>query len=270
MKWKTLFIAIALLIMATATAAQDTTGAEIPTVTGEITAEGITFPSEVTAGLLNVTFESSRDDATIAPIIARLNDGLTMDDLMGAMSEDEMAAITMLSFYGGAGVAGGESQSYTVNLPAGDYVIILSDTSAEGAPAGFGTFTATEGDMTDVALPEADVSLAMVDFAFGVPAFMPAGPQVWKLYNVGTQWHEVIIFKAPEGISTVAEARAAMEGGEEAEQAFFWAPMAPETEAWVTIDLEAGTYFVLCFLPDINGDFSPHIEHGMMQVFTVE
>ena len=49
-----------------------------------------------------------------------------------------------------------------------------------------------------------------------------------------------------------------------------WIPMSPGTEAWTTLDLQPGTYVLLCFLPDINGDFSPHMNHGMMQVFHVQ
>ena len=271
MKWKSLFIVVALFIAATATVLAQDAASDIPSIVGTITDEGVDFPSEVAAGLTNITFESSREDVSIMPLISRLNDGLTMDDLMGAMSEDEMAAITMLTFYGGVGVAGGESKSYTLNLLPGDYVIILSNISAEGAAEGFATFSVTEGDMADVQEPEADVQLALVDFAFGVPAFISSGPHVWHIDNFGSQWHEASIFKAPEGIESVADVRAAMETNDvEPEQAFYWGPTAPGAEAWVTVDLEPGTYVLMCFLPDLNGDFSPHMAHGMIQVFTVE
>lgn len=272
MNWKYLFIVVALFIIPMAgVLAQDNAEVEIPTIIGTITNEGVDFPSEVTAGLTNITFESKRDSAAIMPLISRLNDGVTMDDLTSAMAENEMAAITMLTFYGGVEVASGESRSYTIDLPAGDYVIILSNVSAEGAAEGFATFSATEGGMADVADPEADVHLVLVDFAFGVPAFMPSGPQVWHIDNLGEQWHEASIYRAPEGIESVADVRAAIASGEqEPEQIFYWGPTAPGAGGWVTIDLEPGTYLLLCFLPDLTSDFSPHMNHGMIQVFNVE
>ena len=35
------------------------------------------------------------------------------------------------------------------------------------------------------------------------------------------------------------------------------------------MDLAPGEYTVLCFLPDLNGDFSPHLTHGMVASLTV-
>lgn len=263
MKWNYLLSVVALVIVFTVVGAQD--GA-IPTVTAVATDEGIEFPPEVATGFVNINFENNRSEAPITPIIARINDGISIDDLAAAMAEDEMAAVSMLSLYGGMEVAAGETLSYTTELILGNYVILESEGD------GFATFTVTEGDMTDMAEPESDVHLAMVDFGFGVPAFMPAGTQVWHLENIGDQWHEVAMFKAPEGINSTADILDAMAAGqtEEPEQAFFWAPMGAGTQAWVTIDLEPGTYALLCFLPDFEGDFSPHMEHGMIQVFTVE
>ena len=268
MKWKYLFSIVALLIIASVAGAQgDGAGAEIPTVTGIASDDGIELPSEVPAGLVTFTFENNRSDAPFSPIIARLNDGVTMDDLMAAMGgEDQMAAVTLLTLYGGSAIASGESLNFTTELTAGEYVLV----EMEGE--GFLAFTVSEGDALEMTEPEADVHLAMVDFGFGLPAFVPAGPQVWHLENIGDQWHEVRIYPAPEGISSVADVRAAIAAGEEEEpeQAFFWTPMGAGTQVWVTIDLEPGTYVLVCLLPDLAGDFSPHMEHGMIQVFTVE
>ena len=269
MKWKYLFSIVTLLIISLIVGAQeDTAGAEIPTVTGTASDEGIDFPSEVSAGLVSFTFENNRTEAPYSPIIARLNDGVTMDDIVAAMGgEDAMVAIPRLvTLYGGSTIASGESLSYTTELTAGEY--ILSESEGED----FTAFTVTEGDILDMAEPEADVHLAMVDFGFGLPAFLPAGPQVWHLENVSDQWHETIIIPLPEDISSIADVRAAMAAGDERDiaPAFFWGAMSSGKEVWVTIDLEPGNYIVLCFLPDVNGDFSPHVAHGMMQIFTVE
>jgi hypothetical protein len=40
--------------------------------------------------------------------------------------------------------------------------------------------------------------------------------------------------------------------------------------AWVTWDLPAGEYTVICFLPDLAGDMSSHAEHGMVRMLVVE
>ena len=74
-----------------------------------------------------------------------------------------------------------------------------------------------------------------------------------------------------------------MEGAEMTEEApmgegfpnFIWLPMDPEERAWVTVNLEPGTYAVLCFLPNIKAieagnEPQTHAELGMIQVITVE
>ena len=260
-----LFILGLLLVVSGIAAAQS--DAEIPTVTGTATDDSIELPSEIPAGLVSFSFENKRSEADFTPVIARLNDGVTMEDLTTAMSgDDQMAAIPLLTLYGGVTVATGEGLNYTTELIPGQYVLV------EYSGAGFASFTVTENDMTDeIAAPEADVNLAMIDFAFGVPAFIPAGPQVWHFENVGDQWHEMAMVKVDDG-TTTADIRAAMASGEEmsAQPAFTLPPLGAGLQSWVTLDLEPGTYALLCFLPDLNGDFSPHMAHGMLQVFTVE
>src|SRR5690606_35381837 len=101
---------------------------------------------------------------------------------------------------------------------------------------------------------------------------IPAGEQVWSLENNGAQWHEMGIMKVdPE--TSLADFQASLmteEGPSSEPPAFFWAPMSEGEQAWVTLDLEPGTYAVICFLPDIAGDTGhAHFQEGMVQIITV-
>ncbi len=221
---------------------------------------------------MTFTLENNRTDAAFSPAIARLNDGVTLDDLGTAMSgDDPMAALSLLTLYGGSSIASGESFSFTTNLKAGDYLLLEFDESG-ASPSDPTTFTVSESDMASEVAPKADATMALLDFGFGVPAFTSAGPQVWHIENVGEQWHEVVMIPLPEGITSVADVQAAMasDNQPDIEPVLYWIPMSPGTEAWTTLDLQPGYYVLLCFLPDINGDFSPHMNHGMMQVFHVQ
>jgi hypothetical protein len=84
-----------------------------------------------------------------------------------------------------------------------------------------------------------------------------------------------------EGMEATEEAD--MNGAEMTEEApmgegfpdFIWLPIDPEERAWVTVNLEPGTYAVVCFLPniaEIEAGVEPHshAELGMVQVITVE
>ena len=272
MKAKFVRIVIALLLVTIATLVISAQDSEYTAVTGVATDEGIEFPSEIPAGFVNLVFENNRSEREFAAGIARINDDVTMEQFMAAASaENPMEAVAMVSLYGGMGVAPGESASYTVNLTPGNY-LLLEFGEEEAGPSDFSMFTVTENDMEPMAEPEADVNLALVDFGFGVPGFISAGELVWHVENVADQWHEVVVIPLPEGIESVADARAAMESPDQPDiqPVLFWAPMSPGNEAWITLDLAPGNYLLLCFLPDLNGDFSPHMAHGMIQVFTVE
>jgi hypothetical protein len=270
MKAKFVLIVIALLIVTIATVVISAQDSDYTAVTGVATDEGIDFPEEVPAGLVNLTFENNRSEGEFTAGIARINDGVTMEQFMeAAAAENPMEAVSMVSLYGGTGVLPGESITYTVDLAGGNYLLLEF---GEEGPSDFTMFTVTENDMEPMAAPQADVNLALIDFGFGVPGFISAGEKTWHVENVGDQWHEIAMIPLPEGISSVADARAAMEAPDQPDiqPILFWAPMSPGTEAWITLDLEPGNYLLLCFLPDLNGDFSPHMAHGMMQVFTVE
>ena len=253
---------------------------DIPSAVGVATDEGIEFPAEIPSGLIALTFENNRSEAPFGPILARLNDDVTLDDFFVAMgSENPMEGVFLVTLYGGSNILPGESLTFTSNLAAGEYVMV--EFEGDAMPI---TFTVTESGSDEMLeKPESDISLAMVDFAFGVPSHIPAGEHIWHLQNYGEQWHEVAIFPVEEGTTTqdMREMMMSMpmEGeGESSESeedsgdelAFFWAPMSGDTEAWVSVDLEPGTYGITCFLPDLNGDFSPHVAHGMLQVFVVE
>lgn len=54
------------------------------------------------------------------------------------------------------------------------------------------------------------------------------------------------------------------------EESAFWGPMGPGQRAWVTWDLPAGEYTVICFLSDVAGDMTSHAAHGMVRTLTVE
>ena len=133
------------------------------------------------------------------------------------------------------------------------------------------------GEPSGATAPTPDISVSLVDFNFAMPDKIAAGPQVWQIENAGNQWHEMPILKLNEGV-TVDDVIAMMaesgpggpEGPPPFEMVAFWSPMGAGEKARVTWDLPPGEYTVLCFLPDIAGDMSPHVAHGMVRTLTVE
>ncbi len=118
------------------------------------------------------------------------------------------------------------------------------------------------------------MTVDLVDFNFGLQPEVAAGSKVWQINNKGQQWHEMAIVKLNEGVTTddvlaMMQSEAPPEGPPPYEEIAFWSPNSPGETGYVTWDIPAGEYTVICFLPDIAGDMTAHAAHGMVSTLTV-
>lgn len=236
-------------------------------VTVNISADGIEMPAEIPSGIVTFAYQLA-EDAPGLPEFARLNDGVTMDQLMAAMQEDQMAALALVTQIGNSDTT--VDSRVTYDLPPGDYVGLLFP-AEEGEPL-LATFTA--GEPSGAAEPQAAVTAQLADFAFILPDEIAAGPQTWLIENTGAQWHELLVLQLEEG-ANVDDLLATLASEEQSgPPPFEWLagmwPIGAGQRAWVTWDLPAGEYTVICFLPDVAGDISPHAAHGMVRTLVVK
>ncbi|MCI0712533.1 MAG: hypothetical protein L0154_20420, partial [Chloroflexi bacterium] len=87
--------------------------------------------------------------------------------------------------------------------------------------------------------------------------------------------HEVII-AGPDNAITARELNEALLqllAGEEVDGGpgpiIFVPPVGQGEQLWLTLDLEPGTYIVVCSFPDVTGSGHVHAELGMRQTFIV-
>ncbi len=277
--WKLALVAGAALMVAacnTPAAPPTPTPVPIPAVTVDVSDTALTVPAEMPAGLVAVTVKNS-GQSPHSPFFARLNEGVSADSFMQTLQTDESgaAAIAQVTLLGGAQVAPGASQRMVFDLQPGSHIALdFGEGPGAGPPQVIG-FEVKASDGPAPAEPAAMVNAGMKDFQFTLPDQIKAGAQTWKIENTGGQWHEMAIFKLNEGV-TVDDLMAMMMSGEEPEgpppyeQMAFWAPMSAGQHAWMDVDLPAGTYTVLCFLPDFASDPPmSHLEHGMVRTLTV-
>ncbi len=249
--------------------------ATISSATITLSAEGLVTPETIPAGWVEITFENT-GEAPLFGIMARLDDDATMDDFMGAlmgMMSGEAGVVPPATFTGAPAAMPGTMQSATYNLAAGSYVLL----NVAGEEPQIATFV-VEGEEADMDFePEADLAVALVDFAFGLPVELPAGEQTWLIENLGEQWHELIVISVPDG-TTLEDAMSLLMAVEEEtegeggmpEFAMVWSPMSAGERAWVQVDLAPGTYLVSCFIEDANSDeHEIHAALGMIQIVTV-
>jgi hypothetical protein len=272
--WRQFVVVMAavLLTAACSTPAPTATPVPMPDVTVEVSDAGISAPAEMPAGLVAVTVNNSTEAPT-GPIFARLNEGVSQEQFMEALMADEsgMAAISLVTLLGGAQAGAGESVRTVFDLKPGNHIALGF---GEGPPQ-LANFTVAAGSGAAPAAPAAAVNAELLDFQFALPDQIKAGVQTWQIENKGGQWHEMVVVKLNEGV-TADDLMAMMMSGEEPdgpppfEQVAFWAPMSAGERAWMDVDLPAGEYTVLCFLPDFASDPpKSHLEHGMVRTLTV-
>jgi hypothetical protein len=134
-----------------------------------------------------------------------------------------------------------------------------------------------------------DVSLTTSEYAFGgLPTELAAGPAVFTVQNIGEEFHEVLVMRKNDGVTETAEEILALPEEEAMTKATMVGAAfgAPGGTSFTTMDLEAGDYIAVCFLPQgatpelmaqMTGPESslppgagpPHAMAGMVQEFTV-
>jgi plastocyanin len=268
---------VMLLLLTPGTIVQAQDGSEIPQITIEATADGLAAPDEIPEGIVQITFVN-HSEAPVAPVIARLNEGITLDDFMevesqgGEPSLEE--ALQNISMLGVAFVMPEMTVDVTFDFAPGTYVLVntLNEEQIQ-------SFTVVDGEGNGAMPPEADVEAGLVDFAFNMPIEIPAGPQLWHIQNTGDQPHEMLVVPLDENMTAgefnqlllqllASDEEEEPAEGEGPEPVIFWA-MSPGEQTWITFDLEPGTYAVVCSFPDTSGSGHVHAELGMRQIIIV-
>lgn len=134
------------------------------------------------------------------------------------------------------------------------------------------TFEVTAGEGHSHTAPTAGLTLDMHDFGFDIPEDLEAGTVTMEIINSGEQPHELVLMKLQEG-KTLEGVQAWMEAGEQGPPPAGFGGgvqvISGGQSTFVTMDLEAGNYIAICFVPD-PATGQPHFLLGMMDEFSVE
>jgi hypothetical protein len=276
--------------------AQDATPAAGVDVYPEVVYVGaeysFTGPAEVAAGLTRLTLrnEGQMDHHMM---VVKFNEGKSVADLPAAMAAGLPGLFELGVSIGGPGGTGpGQQATVIYDLAEGNYILICVIPDEDGIPhvaKGMALpITVTAGTGT-AAAPQADASIAMMDFHFsGLPATVTPGQHIWEITNQAQQLHEIVvlqlapgvtyeqieaIFSAPPAATPMAGMGESTPMAAQAGQPPFTsitgtAPASPGTQGWLVLDLAAGEYVAICFVPDAQTG-APHFALGMISPFTV-
>jgi uncharacterized cupredoxin-like copper-binding protein len=114
------------------------------------------------------------------------------------------------------------------------------------------------------------ITVVLTDHHFRLSAPVEAGALTWHLKNEGSEPHQAIVVRLPEGVSEYGE-RAWFEHGskgpEPGERVGGVEKLAPGAEASFETNLKPGRYLLLCAM---NEDDGRHYELGMIYRFEIE
>jgi len=264
--------------------APDLTG--YPELTVTITDDGVTIsPESIESGYILMTVvnnSSSGADSGGSSIVGPPKDMSAEDFLAQAQATPEPGSNAFLpavaytaKILGGPGnLDSGQTGQAILQVPEGSWFVTGPGNQK------WATLTVTAGTPTSQAGPLAALTIREVDFKFNGLENVKAGQQVWRVTNSGTQPHMLVILELPGG-TTEEQLIALMEsfssgtpaanglnpsdikdaGGVDLQSA--------GTVIYPVMNLDAGTYGAICFVPDPKNGNKPHAMEGMLTVFQV-
>ncbi len=249
------------------------------TAPAAVTFKGADFsfegPESIPAGLTTINFQNIGKEWHHIQL-ARINDGVTMQQLDEAMKKDSNAALGMVNLVGGvAALDPNGNGSVTLKLQEGQYLLLCFIPSADGVPhlaKGMVRPLTVKGAGVAATEPSADITVDMKDFHFTMPAEVKAGKQVWKVVNNGPQPHEIALVRLADGktLEDIYAWYAKPEGPQPFSMAGgMQAISSVGGSGFINLDLKPGNYVAICDIPD-PASGKTHSELGMVMPFTVQ
>jgi len=233
-------------------------------------------PDTIAGGMVTIRMVNAGPELHHVQLL-RLTDGKTFEDFGKAMKEMAPGAPppAWIKDVGGPNSpAPGGEQSLTQELEPGNYALVCFIDTPDKVPhlakGMMRPLTVVAPTGASAAAPAADVTVRMTDYAWQVTPALTSGKHVLKLENAAAQSHELFLARLDSGktaddLMKWAESYA---GKPPATPMGGVSAMAAGAVAYLPVDLPAGEYVLLCFVPDAK-DGKPHIAHGMMTTMSI-
>jgi hypothetical protein len=239
-----------------------------PSVTFTATDTALEVPDEVPAGFVDIELETAPGDVGHHLVIARLNDGVTLEE---ALAGGDEAFFTMMTIKGGNGtIAAGENLSMTLELEPGNYFALDNPQLPEPVIA---PFAVVESEWRGEEPESEGVVTLGPGMVIAVPDDFDA-TGTWEFVNEDPdEPHEAALVRLADG-KTAADVATWGHGGFAGPPPFVgefgsMGALGPGERAWITIEPgEPGEYALICFVPGRDG--VPHLGQGMVTQVTVE
>jgi len=254
-----------------------TTAAPKAVSTMDITAKEFIFdaPNSVQEGYVKINFTNAGTVDHQAQFL-RLQDGKTLQDFTAAGTADPsgLQALALTDGGGGVNVTKPGVEHAVNKLRAGNWLMVCFVPGPDGVPhlakGMIRPFVVGPPASTETA-PTATATVSAKNFNFGTLPTFKTGTTTVEFKNTSTdQVHEMTLIRMAAG-KTVTDAKAFFAqpaGPPPFESVGGAAAVGPGDSVFADVDLTAGTYVVLCHVPD-PASKKPHVALGMIQQFTV-
>ena len=240
-----------------------------------VTASDFSFhgPAEIPAGLTTIRLVNRGPSLHHIQLI-KLEQGKTVEDLLTALKTPGPPP-NWISFAGGPNPPEpGSTTNVTLTLEPGSYAMVCFIPTPDGTPhvmKGMARALSVTGPSRPGMTEETpDVVMKLVDFDFQLSKPLTAGRHTIRIENGAGQPHEIAIVRlkpgktpldfAEWGEKQVGPAPGTVHGGVSG--------IMPGMHVSVAVELPAGDYGLICFLPDMK-DGKPHFAHGMAKLVKV-
>ena len=270
---KSLYIAVGLsltLLLLQGAVAGASTGPNIVNVVAkEMKYE---MPDSIPAGPTLFHFTNAGEQLHHLTLV-KLEDGKTLQDFM-SLPPGPMPAWAV--FMGGPNtpVPHGGVDEAVVDLAPGNYAVVCVIPDADGAPhmvKGMAQALTVTPTSKKGSMPVSDITLTLNDYSFDFSTSLTPGKHAVKILNYAKQPHEAVLFQMSPGKTGEDMAHwveAGMQGPPPGAPVAGISPMSPGKENILYLDVTAGNYALLCFMPDAK-DGKMHIAHGMIYNFKI-
>lgn len=247
---------------------------EVPIPDLVITATDFSFaaPDTVEAGLRRIRLVSRGKEPHHVQLL-RLDDGTTADQVLQLANRDE-PVIAGVTYLGGPDVPPpGAEGEVVADLTPGRYLMLCYMSLRKIRHLAMGMtrqLVVVPGAPGKAEPPLTDAHMILDSYSFRVMGELTAGRRVIRVENVAEEPHEVFLARVPPGkrAKDVLQWLHKKAGPPPFIPAGGTLMLSRGRNAYVTADLVAGEYVLICFVPD-NRDGKPHVAHGMVRVITV-
>lgn len=233
-----------------------------------------TAPASIRAGVTTFRLTNAGKELHHLSIV-RLPKGKTAADYLAAVQAEGHPPMWATDVGGPNAAIPGATIEATVSLDAGNYALVCFIPSP-GKPVphlmkGMVRPLTVRAPVRAGALPAADVEMRLSDYSFALSKPLTAGRHVVRVTNDAEQPHEAIIIRLDPGKS-ITDASVWVEQGMQGPPPGMAlagvSPLSKGRSATFPVLMTAGTYGLICFLPDAK-DGKQHDKHGMVQQFEV-